>query len=181
MTAEAKSEQARAAHEAARGRTLSLKEKIARSVTVEAKAKAGLVPISHGESAMVNWLTSRGIPYVLQKSVWFYNGDIAISDNFAIEVFGGAWHSVEPRRVHEAARLEHLLSRGWNILYVWNTSYMPICEVCADQAVSLLELTSQNPASRGKYWVVRGDGKLTTSASDDPDERAFILPSQSSK
>ena len=181
MTAEERAAQAAAAHEAVRGRIVPESEKIQRSKSVEQRAANGAFTLSDGESAMLNWLTNRGFNCTLQKSEWIYNLDIAISDNFAIEIFGGNWHAIKQRRIHEVARLEYLLGRGWNIVYIWNTPVIPMHEICADKVVEFFNFTSDNPSSRGKYWVIRGDGQISTAASSDVDESSFVLPSHSCK
>ena len=181
MTAEERSAQAAAAHDAVRGRIVPESEKIARSKGIEQRAANGAVTLSDGESAMFNWLINRGFNCTFQKSEWIYNLDIAISDNFAIEIFGGNWHAIKKRRIHEATRLEYLLSRGWNIVYIWNTPVIPMDEICADKIVEFFNFASDNPSPRGKYWVIRGDGQVSTAASSDVNESSFILPSHSCK
>jgi transposase len=177
MTPEQRAAQAEAAHRATLGRTATVDERVKRSITVERLANDGTRFPSKGESIMRDWLVARGFECTLQKSEWIYNLDIAIGERFAVEILGGAWHAIKSRRIKESARLENLLNRGWSIVYVWNTTAMPIEEVCADEIVRLYDFACANPSPCGQYWVIRGDGKLTIGPSDDVNERTFILPS----
>lgn len=181
MTPEQRAAQAAAAHKAALGRKPSPEESVRRAITVERQARDGLRKPSSGESLMLEWLADAGLDCTFQKAVWRYNIDIAVGEHLGVEILGGGWHAMKDRRVKEARRLEELLSCGWNIVYVWNTSSMPMTEWCAEQVVSLYKVTSAFPTDRGQYWVVRGDGKLTAFCGDYADERALVLPSEARK
>lgn len=181
MTPAERAAQASAAHDAARGRKATVDEKVLRALTVQRNAASGTKKYSSGETAMLGWLTDRGLECTMQKAAWVYNLDIAIGEHFAVEILGGSWHAVKKRRIHEAGRLEYLLNNGWSIVYVWNTSHMPMTERCADKVVSLYKLVSSFPSADGKYWVIRGDGELTAFGGGYIDESAFVLPSQSSQ
>lgn len=181
MTPEQRAAQVAAAHDAARGRRARPEESARRAITIERQARDGLRKPSSGESLMLGWLAEAGLECTFQKAVWRYNLDIAIGEHFGVEILGGCWHAMKDRRVKEASRLKELLSRGWCVAYVWNTSSMPMNRWCAEQVVSFYKVASAFPSSRGKYWVVRGDGKITAFDSDYVNERAFVLPSEARK
>lgn len=181
MTPEERIQQARAAHDAARGRVVSFDEKVHNALMRERSAAAGNRRMSAGEALMDGWLTSRNVKHVFQKAIGPYNVDFGIADSVAVEILGGNWHAVKSRRVKEAKRAEYILDRGWNMVFVWNSSALPMVEVCADQIVSIVNFSGSDPTSRGKYWVIRGDGEFVVSFCDDMDDRSLVVPSLCTK
>lgn len=178
MTAEQRSKQAAAAHDAVRGRHATVAERVKRARTVERSAT--IEKASKGERLVAETFMSRGYDVTLQKAVHVYNLDVAVGDRFAVEVYGGGWHSMAERRKKETERLEYLISAGWRLVYLWDTHFLPITTYAAEKCVSILKMTSVDPSSGGEYWVVRGDGKVTTAARRYMTDDALVLPTQAS-
>lgn len=178
MTPEERAAQSVAAHDAVRGAHRTLDSNIKGASTRERKAHDGLVKMSSGESLMDRWLTSRGMAHAFQKAIGPYNVDFAIGDSVAVEILGGSWHATKSKRIKESKRAEYILNFGWSIVFVWNTYAVPMTEICAEQIVSIVDVVRSDPSSRGKYWVVRGDGKLVTARCGDMNEGALVVPSR---
>lgn len=177
MTSAERSAQAKAAHDAVRGRTVPFMEKAKNAYIRELNAFHGHAKFSVYEALMDGWLTDRGIVHVFQKSVGPYNVDFYIIGGVAVEVLGGSWHAVKSRRIKESKRAKYILDLGLNMVFVWSTTNTPMVEACADEIVSIVDFSRSNPTVRGKYWVIRGDGKVVAACRDDMDERALVVPS----
>lgn len=178
MTPEERDAKAAAAHVAATGRRHTVAEKVKHARTTEANAT--LDRCSSGERLIAEYFIAHGFEVTLEKAVHIYNLDIAIGDRFAVEVQGGNWHSMKKKRREDVKRLEYLMSAGWRIAYVWDTNVIPITEAAAEKCVSIMKMTGVDPSSDGEYWVVRGDGKVTTCARRYIDDLALVLPTQAS-
>lgn len=178
MTPEERARQAEAAHDASRGSHLSIETKLKHSRTVE--LNASIDRASKGERIITEKFISLGYDVTLQKSVHIYNLDVAVGNRFAVEVLGGNFHSMRSRREKETERLEYLISSGWRLVYLWDTKVVPITDAAADKCVSILKMTSIDPSPDGEYWVVRGDGKVTTAARRYVTDDALVLPTQAS-
>lgn len=180
MTSAERSAQAKAAHDAARGRTVPFMEKVRRAFDKEWKAFNGGVEYSRLEALMDKWLTDRDVKHVFQKSIGPYNVDFYTFSGVAVEVLGGSWHGSKARRIKEAERAKYILDLGLNMVFVWSTTNAAMVEACADEIVSIVDFSRRNPSVRGKYWVIRGDGKVIAACRDDMDERALVVPTLSS-
>ena len=176
MSPEDRAAQAKAAHDATRGKRTRTISKVRRARTVQ--ALASLEKCTDGERLVAETFMAHGYDVTLQKSVHIYNLDIAVGDRFAVEVCGGNFHAARVRRIKEAERLEYLLGAGWTIVYAWNTKIMPLTREAAEKCISIMEQSSLDPTVDGEYWVVRGDGKVTTSASRDVNDISLKLPTQ---
>ena len=135
--------------------------------------------MSDSEARLHSLLEERNVSPARQVAVGPYNVDFAI-DGTAIEVNGGAWHSVKSRRTHEASRLNYILDNGWNIIVIWDTTHRPIDAGGADKVASLLQFIRDNPTHVCQYWVVRGDGQLATFGCGNLDQSALVLPLEGS-
>lgn len=175
MSPEDRAAQAKAAHDATRGKRMRTISKVRHARTVQ--ALASLEKCTDGERLIAETFMAHGYDVTLQKSVHIYNLDIAIGDRFAVEVYGGNFHADRVRRIKESERLEYLLGAGWTIVYAWNTKIMPLTREAAEKCVSIMEQSSLDPTVDGEYWVIRGDGKVTTSASRDVNDVSLKLPS----
>ena len=176
MSPEDRAAQARAAHEANRGKRATTISRVRR-----ARTRQGIATIekcSHGERLIADYLTSNGFDVTLEKAVHVYNLDIAIGEHFAIEVCGGNFHGDIKRRTSDAERLEYLLGAGWTIVYVWDTKNIPITTAAAEKCVSIFNAFSFDPTVDGEYWVIRGDGEVATRASRNVNYDSLKLPSQ---
>ena len=176
MSPEDRAAQAKAAHDATRGKRTRTISKVRRARTVQ--ALASLEKCTDGERLVAETFMAHGYDVTLQKSVHIYNLDIAVGDRFAVEVYGGNFHADRVRRIKESERLEYLLGAGWTIVYTWNTKIMPLTREAAEKCISIMEQSSLDPTVDGEYWVVRGDGKVTTSASRDVNDISLKLPTQ---
>jgi very-short-patch-repair endonuclease len=177
MTSAERSAQAKAAHDAVRSRTIPFMEKVRKAFAKEWKAFNGCVKYSRLEVLMDKWLTDRGIEHVFQKSIGPYNVDFYAFSGVAVEILGGGWHGQKSRRIKEAERAKYILDLGLNMVFVWSITNAPMVEACADEIVSIVNLSRSDPTVRGKYWVIRGDGKVIAACRDDMDERALVVPS----
>ena len=103
--------QAQAAHAAKRGKRES-EEQRERVALAREKSGAGMSDI---ELQLYAHLWADNIEVVSQKAVGRYNIDLAIADDLAVEVLGGAWHTSK----RHADRTAFLLERGWRVLFLW--------------------------------------------------------------
>src|SRR5260370_26203735 len=115
-----------------------------------------------------------GIESTPQKAIGIYNCDLAV-DSIAVEIFGGGWHGYGRHKGRSLKRFNYLFNLGWNVVIVWiDGRRYPLSILAAQQIHSFTQLASSNPALRGQYWVIRGDGKLVASGSSDGNDRALI-------
>ena len=176
MSPEDRAAQAKAAHDATRGKRMRTISKVRRARTVQ--ALASLEKCTDGERLIAETFMAHGYDVTLQKSVHIYNLDIAVGDRFAVEVYGGNFHAARVRRIKESERLEYLLGAGWTIVYVWDTKSIPITVAAAEKCVSIFNAFSFDPTVDGEYWVIRGDGEIATRASRNVNYDSLKLPSQ---
>lgn len=130
--------------------------------------------VSRHELRLAQMLQDRGIQAVPQKAVGRYNVDLA-SGSVAVEVFGGGWHGYGRHRRRAPKRLRYILDEGWNLLVIWTSVHFPdVTGEAADYVVAFVEEASRNPALRGEYRVIWGDGKDVTSSYRDVDDLALV-------
>lgn len=162
---------AAAANSAARGRKHSWEERAKRAVTVQRKQ----CHVSDTERQLLTILESRGLAGgILQQADGIYNIDIGLHP-VAVEIYGGGWHAYGRHAARSPERFRYLLDRGWVCCIVWCEGPVDLHAI-ADYVVALHQEASSNPSLRGQYRVVRGDGELVASGSDDLDKLTLIPP-----
>lgn len=172
MTPEERKKFVTPAQDAARGRVHSLDEKLRRAQTREQRQSH----TSPAELLLQRWLSDRGIESTPQKAIGPYNADIAVYP-VAVEIFGGGWHASGRHASRAAERYRYILDQGWAVIVIWvDNRNHPLRVEAADYVASLIEQSRSDPSIRGKYWVIRGDGKECTAAQTDLDQIAVIPP-----
>ena len=170
MTAEERSANTKAAHDAVRGTKKTHADLCKRAATKARIAKPG----SAAEEALGGRLAAMGLPVSFQRAADKYNIDIAVGDSVAVEVSGRAKKGVNAERIPE--RVKYLLDAGWALVLVWaRKSQCPISDAAAEYVASLYELVGRDPTARGHYWVIWGDGKLMAERRPYSDELPGIL------
>ena len=169
--------QSAAAHEAMRGSKRARAEIAARARTIQRLANSGEKSPSPSEGRMLGWLDERAIEYTRECAVGTHNIDILVGC-LAVEIFGGNWHGTPSRRTRDVRTFNQITDANLSLLVVWDSCFLPMQTICADQVISYANIASTLPAGTSKYWVIRGDGKLTSCGSGYIDDSALILPSQ---
>lgn len=166
-----------AAHIARRGNKDPIERREQRAATRERRQ----LGVSPAEMLLCKWLQERGITMTPQKAIGPYNVDLG-TDTIAVEIFGGGWHAYGRHRTRAPERYRYLLDRGINIVIIWvgDGRRMPqLLPATADYIATFYQLASNNPAVRGEYRVIWGDGKMMPASrvnldnlSDIPSRRA---------
>ena len=157
-----------AAHEAVRGRTRPIEERAKGAATRERLQ----THTSEHEVALVAALRARGLDVTPQKAIGPYNVDLA-TGTIAVEVFGGGWHAYGVHRKRTPERLRYILDQGWNLVIVWaSRERWPIGPGACDYVAAFAEEAGRNPAIRGEYRVIWGDGKVAPIGSVKVDDLA---------
>lgn len=159
----------RAANKAMRGTTVPLERKMRVAATREARQ----THISDHERELAKLLVGRGLDVRPQAAIGPYNVDMA-TGSVAVEVFGGGWHAYGVHRKRTPERLRYILDQGWNLVIVWaSLERWPIGEGACDYIEAFAKLASSNPALRGEYRVIWGDGQDATRPGLDVDDLAL--------
>lgn len=161
-----------AAHDACRGRKHTIAERVLRAKTCERLGSH----VSEAETVLKGWLEFRGLNATAQKAVHIYNLDVAIHEPpIAVEIFGGMWHGSGSHEGRFHKRVKYLLDCGWTVVIVWvERLRYPLGEACADYVAALAKELGRSPPARGKYRVIRGDGKLCSASKSYFNTRADI-------
>lgn len=176
MSPEERKANARAAHDAARGREHSFEEKCKRAQTVERKQ----LHTSPAEILLRDWLIERGIESIPQKAIGPYNADLGAAP-VAVEIFGGSWHNAGSHAARTPDRARYILDQGWNLIIVWNDIRLAaFTPDLANYIVAFHERSRRDPSFRGEYRVVWSDGKEASPLSPDLDDIA-LKPSRSGR
>lgn len=171
---------AAAAHEAVRGRKVSVHERKLGAISREQNASRH-IKSSH-ERTLIRLLQDRGVAVTPQKAVHVYNVDIALTEfPVAVEVFGGDWHSYGTHAARFTERLEYLLNSGWHVIIVWTVQKgirmkapAGISAGAADYIIRLAQKLGRTKPVRGHYHVIWGDGYTRTRRGDNIKDYAFI-------
>jgi len=160
------------AQESSRGRTITMKEKIARAATRQARATHQ----SAAEILLATWLEERGISVIPQQAVGPYNVDIGAFP-VAVEIFGGGWHFV---RDH-SKRFRYIFDQGWHLIIIYVDGRRSVLTPgAADYIVSFFEEATRNPSIDREYRMIWGEGKAYAAGGSDSDELASIIPHRGS-
>jgi len=158
------------AHNAVRGRTKSLAQKIKNAQQKEINPSN----ISAFEIQFADMLKERNISFTPQKAVNIYNLDIAIHEpTIAVEIFGGHWHSYGRHAERFGQRTKYLLSTGWHVLIIW-VNHGRLYTGSADYLVRLIDQISGNPTLISQYRVITGTGKLSRPTNHNFNDLATI-------
>lgn len=158
-TAEERSRNVKAAHDAVRGKSKTHKELCKRSI---AKQNAFVDFTSVYEQDIANALTEKGIEFIPQLAIDKYNVDFGIGNNIALEIYGGGWHASGRAAARFDERSEKLFRCGYTIVICWigtsfNRRFIP--STIADYLITLSEKLSSDPSARCKHYVIGSDGK----------------------
>jgi hypothetical protein len=169
MPADLRKQRAKAAHAAVRliGRNALTQAEHAR------RKQSTLEYVGVGEREVIEKLTAKGIKCVPQFALEGYNIDI-MAGPIAVEIHNLTTmpHAITQR----LCRIVKLLRTGIEIVYLQTGPNWPeITDAAIDEIVAIHDAASRKPSAGGKYWVVRGDGQINTSAMRQFDEIADIL------
>lgn len=168
---------ARAAHEATRGRKPSFEVLCKTALTRERRQS---VQQSSDEHRMIEWLRNRGLIVIPQKAIGPYNADLAIGA-VAVEILGGNWHASGAHRDRAPSRYGYILDRGWNLMLIWvNKLHAPLGIAAADEVMRFVEETERDPTTRGQHRVIWGTGKNASSGSLDLNKLTLVPPGKGS-
>ena len=173
MTAEQRTCQVKAAHNAVRSRKVSFKELCLRAKTREGNLQYNVSP---NEIVLGQWLNKSGFDIIHNLAIGPYNCDIGIGA-VTVEVWGGDWH---PKLI-EIKRTKYILDCGYSILIVnLNQGRFPLSPAVTNYVITLIQETSSNPTGGRQYWMVRGDGELIFKRFND-DNISLIPPFTSAR
>jgi len=168
MTREERVQQVAAANAAVRG---SAKSDIMKIRTILGRQKAAMDGTWHrsqGETALGQFFGDQGVKFVPEQAVAGYNVDFGI-EPVAVELLGGSWHAAPSRVLFHRQRSEAIFNAGWSLIFIWSTSYYPANRFGYEKVVELVDELSADPAPRGQYRVIRGDGDLVASGGKGDD------------
>ena len=159
--------QVAAAHDATRGKPLSLDHRIA----IAASREKNGVGIHPNESRLGALLAELGLDTRPQQAIGPYNCDLG-AEPVAVEVFGGNWHWHERHLARMPKRINYLGDRGWHVLmcHVWPEAGFVVDENLAKQVVAFVKRARRNPTARREYRVIRSQGEIVSSGYCDENE-----------
>lgn len=163
----------KAAHKAVKGSKRTEEDLRRRAIGKE------LIPpkYSRWELLFRDFLISRGIQFAPSKAIGKYNVDFAIGDSIAVELFGGAFHSMGRAAARLHKRMEFLINNGWNVYIIWCLSNeSTIFPGCFDDFIAFVKKFSGNKPMVGQYRVVWSDGDFVSSGSLEDDYLAAVKP-----
>ena len=170
MTAEERSARVASAHDAVRGTHLSHESLCKRAATKASIGKPGSIM----EKRLYDLLTERGLSVYSQAALDKYNIDLLVNDSVAVEISGRSRKAKDIGLMR--SRTKAIIDRGYLMLVVWsNTAHWPITGYVADYVIALLDIFRSDPSSHGKYWVIRGDGKVLAESCSYSDDLPFIM------
>lgn len=174
-TPEENARNAVAAHDAVRGRRWSPEEKLAHAASLHGRHPGFALELLYDA-----WLRLRGIESVPQHVIGPYNCDLGAAP-VAVEIFGGNWHGTGRHAATFAERSQYILDQGWNLMIVWvDQPRQRLAEVSADYVAAFIEESRSNPALRGEYRVVWGDGQAVSTVGRQLHEFAAV-PARASR
>ena len=154
------------AHEATKGRTRSLNERIKAAQTRQERTTHA----SPVEYMFADALRILGWDIIQQRAIGPYNVDIAIDfPPIAIEIFGGHWHAHGHHMTTHTKRCKHILDAGWNMLFIWVDGLRyPLRYGATKYVVAFNKALRSSPAITRQYWVILGNGELA------PVEKSYL-------
>lgn len=144
-----------------------------------AKGNHGRVTCWATELVYEAWLRLRDIQCVTQHAIGPYNCDLA-AEPVAVEIFGGQWHGSGKHAASFAERGHYILDQGWALVIVWvDQQSQRLGEASADYVASFIKEARSDPALRGQYRVIWGDGEVVPTAGRQLDDFASVPPRRS--
>lgn len=171
LTAEQRTANASAAHDAVRGTTWTDERLALKAQTIERQG-ANWAGTSPAELMFAGMLRDAGLTVISQKAVGPYNVDVA-TGTVAVEILGGSWHRVKKH----GERLRYILNAGWDVIYIWvdGLNY-PLGLGAAEYVLAHLEFRDGHPAAPRCYRVIRGSGEFVAEGSADGDDIPDVIP-----
>lgn len=155
MTDEQRRRQVDAAHEAARGRKVPLRERRMRAQTRFEKQRL----IGPHERAFAKLLDAAGIKYRQQLPCGVYNLDFALTKyRVAVEIQMGSGDA--HARANRGKRIKYVLNQ-WHLFEVRKTGTgrgIPISPKVVEELIAFAKLTRLNHPPPGQHRVIRPDG-----------------------
>jgi very-short-patch-repair endonuclease len=155
MTDEQRRRQVDAAHEAARGRKVPLRERRMRAQTRFEKQTL----IGPHERAFAKLLDAAGIKYRQQLPCGVYNLDFALTKyRVAVEIQMGSGNALA--RANRGKRNKYILDQ-WHLFEVRKTGTCrgsPISPTVVEELIAFAKLTRLDQPSPGQHRVIRPDG-----------------------
>ena len=157
------------ANVAARGRSMSLGEKLKRSASRSRR-------VGKYEAEIVEELRRRGIECDHQFPLGVYNIDIWLSEaRIAVEIYRAHPGRELMTRIHK--RTEHILNGGASqatIQVGYPKGSLHLGPVC-DQLIAFADFCRRHHPSGGQHAVIRGHGKLAPTSSHETNGRPLVV------
>ncbi len=158
---------ARAAHDAVRGKKQSPEYLVKRALMKEQTCFSQ----SHYERELLGAIQASGLAVRPQAACGKYNVDILVDEGLAVEIMGGGWHL---NKRHQA-RNRTLFDCGFDRLDIWPTSNHHINpNACIDRIQEMLSFRKSNPNGVRRYDMIYADGKPRTFR--DPSRINVFIP-----
>lgn len=172
MTPTQRKQQTDAAHTAVRG-----KKKTDAAMYNHAKGREkSSYWVGRGEREMQQAFIKLGMEPAPQRAFDRYNIDIVIGDSIAVEILGCTGNPLNRRT--DRHKVKKLVEAGWFVVYIQFNPGKGIASIDFDYLATLIEALSRNPSNRGKYFMIRADGKLYTPGGLDLNDIARIEASK---
>ena len=164
--------QTAAAHEASRGRIVSMAVKIKRAKTWQ--QKGGFDSRSKIEGIIFEWLSLTDIDFIPQQAIGPYNCDFGAYP-VAVEIFGGNWHMAGERGRQRKKAIRYFLDHGWHCyIVVINTKRYPLIPSVTDHIISYVQQIRSHPSTICEYRMVGSNGEFIAAGCADDNEISFV-------
>lgn len=174
MTPEQRQKQVKAAHNAIIGKA---KDNDLLKKTAKTREQTKQY-IGKGELELKKAIEKKGISVIAQKAFDRYNIDLAINDSVAVEVFFCATNPLS--RKNDSKKIVELLKKNWLVIYIIFSPTADILMIDFNYIASIVDMLSRDPSIRGKYFVIRANGKLDSPFGYDLNQVSRILASKNS-
>lgn len=168
LDADARKAHVRAANAAARVRSMSISEKLARSASRSRR-------VGKYELEIIQELRARGVQCEHQWPFGVYNLDIWLNESrVAVEVYSAHPGRELMARLHK--RTEYILDSGAHqatIQVAYPKGSLHLGPVC-DKLVAFAEFCRRHHPAGGKHGVIRGHGKFATTSSHETHGRPLV-------
>jgi len=161
----------KAAHDAARGRTVSIEE-----LRKRAKSRQGKVDSRSNWEPLVFAEIIKTFPNAIPcKAIDIYNADIGIGNTIAVEVFGGGWAISDKARINRyLTRTKEFAKRGIHTIFFIISEHMWTGDT--SELIRIINVASNLPSAVCQYWVVWGNRKGMSGNSLNINKSAFVRP-----
>lgn len=163
MTPEQRAAMTASAHDAVRGRKVSIAERSKTALTREANPPE----LSPAEARVLLNLESFGVHVQRERACGPYNIDFAVNRAVAVECFGGGWHASAHHAARHEKRTRYLLDAGWDVVIVWIDERRHGGWVRAlKKVIADLQRPGRDPSALREYRVIWGDGEQISLRAD---------------